>query len=335
MNENFDKIAISSRIRLARNLSGFNFFTKLRQTSDAIFIINQVCGALEEFGGFDITYLKDLSIDECNALLERHIISKELIENKDIAAVAINEEENLYVMVNEEDHIREQCICDGFNLVRPYEDIKILDECLLRHLDIAYDKDFGFLTSSPANLGAAMRASVMLFLPGIERNKDIDLVIGEAKREGFTLRGLYGEGSKNFGSFYQISNQNSLGLSEEEIVDKVGEYVFNICQMEASAREDILASNHDKLIDEIYRAYGILQNSFLLGEREMIELLSLVKFGDALGFLTILDEKQFDLLSIEGCSANLKELENFSTNLKEDATRSEYIRKKIKGLIRC
>lgn len=333
MNENFEKIAISSRIRLARNISGFNFFTKLRQTSDAFFIVDEVSHALKSFGGFDVMLLKNLSINECNAMLERHIISKELIENKDISAVAINEDEHLIVMINEEDHIREQCIFDGFNLVKPYREIKILDECILNNIDIAYSKDYGFLTSCPTNLGTAMRASVMLFLPAIERNKDINIIIGEARREGFTLRGLYGEGSENYGSFYQISNQNSLGLSEEEIVDKVGEYVFNICQMEASAREDILATNHDKLIDEVFRAYGTLANSYLLKEREMIELLALVEFGDALGFLKILDKKQFDRLFVEGCGANLKELENFSTNLKEDATRSEYIKKKIRELI--
>lgn len=334
MNENFEKIAISSRIRLARNISGFNFFTKLRNDDDAVFIINKVANALKHFGDFDFNRLKDLSLNECNALLERHIISKELIENKDISAFAVSSDEHLIVMVNEEDHIREQCIVNGFNLVRPYEEIKILDECLLKEIDVAYSNDYGFLTACPTNLGTAMRASVMLFLPAVERNNDINLIADEARKNGFTLRGLYGEGSENFGSFYQISNQNSLGLNEEEILDSVGEYVYNICQMELSAREDILASNHDLLIDEVYRSYGILTESFLLSEKELIERLSLIKFGDALGFLKILDLKKFDNLAVEGASANLKEIfQNFSLQAKEDAVRSEYIKKKIKMLI--
>lgn len=334
MNENFENIAISSRIRLARNVSGFNFFTKLREESDAVFIIESVKKALEKFGDFEFIRLKNLSINECNALLERHIISKELIENKDISAVALSEDEHLIVMMNEEDHIREQCIIGGFNLYRPYREIKQLDELMLQEIDVAYSEDFGFITSSPANLGTAMRASVMLFLPALERNGDIELIKKEALGLGHTVRGLYGEGSGNYGSFYQISNQNSLGLGEEEIIDGVSEYVYNICQMEMSARDDILSSNHDKLQDEIFRAYGILKECLLLEEKEMIELLSMVKFGDALGFLKILDYKAFDKLSIEAQSANLREIENFSVNLKEELARSEYINRKMNELVR-
>ncbi len=334
MNENFENIAISSRIRLARNISGFNFFTKLREDSDAVFIIDSVKKVIDKYGNFDFFCLKDLSLNECNALLERHIISKELIENKDISAVAMSDDEHLIVMINEEDHIREQCIVNGFNLYKPYREIKALDNLLLSEVDIAYSNDYGFITSCPSNLGTGMRASVMLFLPALERNGDIDLVKNEAKQQGFTLRGLYGEGSKTFGSFYQISNQNSLGLSEEEIIDNVSDYVYNICEMELSAREDILATNHDALIDEIYRALGTLQECFLLEENEMISLLSLVKFGDALGFLKILDYKGFQRLYVEGASANLKEIENFSENIKENHTRSEYISRKIKELVK-
>lgn len=330
MNENFESIAISSRIRLARNISGFNFFTKLREDSDAVFIIDKVSRALGQFGDFDIIRLKNLSLNECNALLERHIISKELIENKDISAVALSADEHLIVMINEEDHIREQCIFDGFNLYKPYREIKWLDDIILSEVDVAYSKEYGFLTSSPANLGTAMRASVMLFLPALKRNGDIELIRKEAQELGFTMRGLYGEGSETYGSFYQVSNQNSLGLSEEEIIDGVSDYVYNICQMELSAREDILAINHDKVIDEIYRAFGILKECKLLSETEMIEFLSLVKFGDALGFLKILDYKAFEKLFTDASSANLKE---FSINFKEDVARSEYIKAKIKELV--
>ena len=333
MNENFDKIAISSRIRLARNLSGYNFFAKLRDENDALYILNSVSAVLEKFGDFDIIRLKNLSVNECNALLERHLISKELIENKDISAVAFSEDEQFVVMINEEDHIREQCIVDGFNLYKPYREIKKLDNFVLSQVDVAYSNDYGFLTSSPANLGTGMRASVLLFLPAIEKNKDINIIKNEARSLGFTLRGLYGEGTKNTGGFYQISNQNSLGLSESEIIDKVSEYVFSICELENSAREDILASDHDELVDEIYRAYGILTNAKLLSEEELLKYFSLVKFGDALGFLKIYSIKEFDRLLIDAASANLKEIENLSSNSKENARRAEYINKQIFELV--
>ncbi len=331
--ENFENIAISSRIRLARNVSGFNFFTKLRDENDANFIVSSVSLALSKFGDFDIIKLKNLSLNECNALLERHIISRELIENKDISAVALSPDEHLIIMMNEEDHIREQCMCSGFNLYRPYREIKQLDDMLLSEIDVAYSKDYGFITSSPSNLGTGMRASVMLFLPALERNGDIDIVKKETKQEGRTVRGLYGEGTGARGSYYQISNQNSLGMTEEEIIDSVAEYVCQICEMELSAREDILSTNHDTLIDEIYRAYGQLKECYILEEKEMLEKLSLIKFGDALGFLKINDQKAFDRLAVEACSANLKEIENFSISSKENLKRSEYINRKIKELV--
>lgn len=333
MNENFENIAISSRVRLARNFAGFNFFTKLTSVDDAKYIVDTLSFSLEKFGDFDIIKLKNLSINECNSLLERHIISKELIENKDISAVAISPDEHFIIMMNEEDHIREQCIYQGFNLYKPFREIKKLDDFLLSEIDIAYSENFGFLTSSPANLGTGMRASVLLFLPAIVRNGDIELIKKEAKGLGHTVRGLYGEGTETYGSFYQISNQNSLGLSQEEIIDKVAEYVYNICQMEVSAREDILSHHHDEIVDEIYRAFGVLKECTLLTEKEMIEKLSLIKFGNALGFLKISDEKAFEKLFVEGCGANLKEIENFSVGIKENRVRSEYINKKIRELV--
>lgn len=334
MNENFESVAISSRIRLARNVSGFNFFTKLRDESDAIFIIESVKRALDKFGEFDLMSLKNLTLNECNSLLERHIISKELIENKDISAVALSPDEHLIVMLNEEDHIREQCIFEGFNLYKPFREIKRLDDLILSEIDVAFSNDYGFITSCPSNLGTAMRASVMLFLPALERTGDISFVINEAREQGFMVRGLYGEGSDTYGSFYQISNQNSLGMSEEEILDSVSEYVFQICKLELSARDDILTANHDKLIDEVFRAYGMLKESFVLSEKEGIYLLSLLKFGEALGFLKIDDKKSFEKLFTETATANLNELENFSVKKKEEVVRSEYISRKVKQLVR-
>lgn len=333
MNEKFENIAISSRIRLARNVSGFNFFTKLRESKDAVFIIESVKNVLDKCGDFDLIRLKDLPLNECNALLERHIISKELIENKDISAIFVSPDEHIFVMVNEEDHIREQCIFDGFDLYKPYFEIKKIDDAILGDIDIAFSSKYGFLTSSPANLGTAMRASVMMFLPALERNNDIELIKKEARGLGYTVRGLYGEGSKTYGSFYQISNQNSLGKNEKEILDGVFEYVTNICEMELSAREDILAINHDHIIDEIYRAYGVLKESRILEEEEMIKFLSLLKFGEALGYLKISDKKAFSRLYTDGCSANLREIENISGNLKEEVARSQYISRKVGELV--
>ena len=192
----FERVAISSRVRLARNVAGFNFFTKLTNENDAMFILKTMENILSKFGSFDFIRLKKLSLNECNALLERHIISKELIENKDISAVAISADEHLIVMMNEEDHLRLQCLYDGFNLNRPYREIKALDDLILSEIDIAYRDDLGFITASPSNLGTGMRASVMLFLPALEHRGEIEIMKKEVLQNGCTIRGLYGEGSK-------------------------------------------------------------------------------------------------------------------------------------------
>lgn len=332
MFEDFEKVAISSRIRLARNFAGFNFFTKLSNVDDAEYILKTTRKVLDEFGDFDFIRLKNLSLNECNALLERHIISKELIENKDISAVALSSDEHTIVMMNEEDHIRAQCIYSGLNLYRPYREIKKLDDKILSEIDIAYNDRLGFITASPSNLGTGMRASVMLFLPAIEKRGEFEIMKKEVYSKGLTIRGLYGEGTTSYGSFYQISNQNSFGKSEEEIIEEVLEEISSVCEMELSAREDILSNDHLNLKDEIYRAYGVLSECALLSETEMIKLLSLVKFGGALGFFKI-KEREFEKLFQDATSANLKELSNFFEIKKEEVVRAEYINRKIKELV--
>ena len=332
MFEDFEKVAISSRIRLARNFAGFNFFTRLSNVDDAEYILKTTRKVLDEFGDFDFIRLKNLSLNECNALLERHIISKELIENKDISAVALSSDEHTIVMMNEEDHIRAQCIYSGLNLYRPYREIKKLDDKILSEIDIAYNDKLGFITASPSNLGTGMRASVMLFLPAIEKRGEFEIMKKEVYSKGLTIRGLYGEGTTSYGSFYQISNQNSFGKSEEEIIEEVLEEISSVCEMELSAREDILSNDHLNLKDEIYRAYGVLSECALLSETEMIKLLSLVKFGGALGFFKI-KEREFEKLFQDATSANLKELSNFFEIKKEEVVRAEYINRKIKELV--
>ena len=174
--EEFDNIAISSRIRLARNVDGLKFYTKLDSEIDASYITNAVIKTLEKFEVFSHIKLSDCSLNECNAMFESHLISKELIENKDISSLAISEDQKIIVMINEEDHIREQCIEKGFNLYKPYRRLSKIDQEICASLPIAFDRDLGFITASPSNLGTAMRASVMLFLPALERRGSISLL---------------------------------------------------------------------------------------------------------------------------------------------------------------
>ena len=332
--EIYDNIAISSRIRLARNVEGLKFYTKLANDEDAEYIRNSVMQVLEKFDAFNFIRLKDLSLNECNALFEQHLISKELIENKDISGVAITEDEKIIVMVNEEDHIREQCIEKGFNLYKPYRILNEIDDEIIKKLPIAFDEKLGFITASPSNLGTAMRASVMLFLPGLEKLDKIGQIIKDAGTNGLTVRGIYGEGSFALGSYYQISNQASYGLDEYEIIDKVSDFIYNICNRELEARNNILENEHDKTYDEVLRAYGILTNCYSIEEDEMITLLSKIKFGQALGFLDIKKQDRFQKLYYKGSKANLKEIFEFFDEKKENIIRAEYISSEIKELVK-
>ena len=330
--EIFDDIAISSRIRLARNVDGINFFTKLQSDEDASYITSSVMETLEKFDVFNFISLKNMSLNECNALFEQHLISKELIENKDISGVAISEDSKMIVMINEEDHIREQCIEKGFNLYKPYRRISKIDEEILSSLPIAFDEEFGFITASPSNLGTGMRASVMLFLPACELTGRMPDVYARAKEGGLTIRGIYGEGSKALGYFYQISNQGSLGLDENEIIDNVSEFVYSLCNEEKEARQQLLEEESEKYKDITLRAYGILTNCYSLSESEMMEKLALIKLGQVLGFIDINNDDKFQKLFFEGASANLKEIFGIEAQKKENIIRAEYISSKVKEL---
>lgn len=330
--EIFDNIAISSRIRLARNVEGIKFYTKLQSDVDAQYITGSVMKTLEKFDVFNFLSLKDLSLNECNALFEQHLISRELIANKDISSVAISEDEKIIVMINEEDHIREQCIEKGFNLYKPYRRLSAIDDEILTSLPISFDEELGFITASPSNLGSGMRASVMLFLPALELSDKIEDVFIRAKENGLTIRGIYGEGSKALGYFYQISNQSSLGLSEDEIIDKVSEFIFALCNEEAEMRKYLLEEDADKYKNLAYRAYGLLTNSWSLEAGEMMELLAQLKLGQVLGFIEISSDDKFQKLFHEGASANLKEIFELQDEKKEKIKRAEYISNKVKEL---
>lgn len=331
--DNFENIAISSRIRLARNVDGLKFYTKLQSDVDAKYITGAVMKTLEKFEVFNFLSLKELSLNECNALFEQHLISKELIENKDISGVAISEDEKMIVMINEEDHIREQCIENGFNLYKPFRRLSKIDDEILSALPIAFDENLGFITASPSNLGTGMRASVMLFLPAIELNGKLDELFVNAKENGLTIRGVFGEGSRGMGYFYQISNQGSLGLDEYEIIDKVSDFIYSVCNLEQELRNILLEEQFDKYKDLTYRAYGILTNCYSLEEGEMFELLANIKLGQALGFIDIKANEKFHKLFYEGLSANLKEIFEFFDQKKENIIRAEYISNKVKELV--
>ncbi len=329
-------IVISSRIRLARNLYDLPFPNKLCDFESA----SNVSKAIFEILGEDYEYrrLKNLSNNQCLLLLESHEISKELIGNKDIAGYAKSPDGQITIMINEEDHLREQCIIKGFDLKRCYEKISKIDDMILDRIDIAFSKELGFLTSCPTNVGTGMRASVMLFLPALTLNGAMKQLIESLNQNGITVRGLYGENSSCSGYFYQISNKYTLGLSEEDIIEMVEKNVKKIIEMEETARKTLQSVNESVIIDMSYRAYGILTNSYTISTEECLQLLSKLRFGIVLGLVKFKNPSIIDELYTNIEPAHLMDYYSLELSPKEQGIfRAKYIyenleNKLIKGV---
>ncbi len=283
----FESVAVSSRIRLARNFKDYPFPARLmrdphaeEQASEMIRILAAELTSLEEFRLYEMSGISD---EDAELLKERHLISRDLIGHRGISAALVSEDESISVMINEEDHVREQYFIKGFDLNRAYERISGIDEIISDSIPFAYDEELGYLTACPTNLGTGLRASVMLFLPALSRRGRIGSVVRILMRLGLTVRGAFGEGSGAEGDLFQISNEITLGSSETEILDVVGQAVEKLVDMELAERLRMKVEEGRALEDKIMRAYGVLTHCRLLEEREFYSRIADLKLGVALG----------------------------------------------------
>ncbi len=287
-NEN-DDIIVSTRIRLARNLTEFPFPRKMSR-QDMAEAKKKIYGALDDESGLFPNGLKKLDMSDVDKLerrvmMEKHLISPELAEKND-AAVVIGLDDELSIMLMEEDHIRLQVIKGGFAVREAYELAGKVDDAIERHCSYAFSEKFGYLTSCPTNTGTGMRASVMMHLPALTMTASIDRIVASASELGLTVRGLYGEGSKAYGSMYQLSNQVTLGCSEEEIIDKLINIAGQIKKHEEEMRQAI--KDKPEVADRLWRSLGTLRYARSLSSQEAKSLLSDYILGRALG---IIDEQ--------------------------------------------
>lgn len=281
-------IAVSTRVRLARNLEGIPFPSKM-SAAERRELNGRVKAALLESNtpfAKSLKYIdmKSVPENEIAAMVERHTVSPEFAADSSERAVILSSDESISIMVGEEDHIRIQVILGGLQLEKAYDIAETLDRLLYDSLHFAFDKDLGFLTECPTNLGTGMRASVMLHLPVTESNGEIAAVSDTVGKIGFTVRGMYGEGSKSAAAMYQVSNQITLGISEKNAVDNLK---IITGQLIAKERESRAALDRIKAEDICGRAYGILTNCRLLSSEEMMKLLSAIKLGIGMGILDI------------------------------------------------
>lgn len=326
-------IVISSRIRLARNLDklAFPHWANKQQSEEALKIIEEAIARIDYLKKITLFRLADLDSVEKQFLVERHLMSLEHTQKTDQKAIVIEEEEIIAIMINEEDHIRMQVMQSGFNLFEAWGIINKIDDCLAKELSLAFLPEWGYLTACPTNAGTGMRGSVMLHLPALVMTHQIDRVLAAISKLSFTTRGLYGEGTQATGNFFQISNQVSLGHSENEIIENINGLIRQIIEQENQAREVMLSKDRSVLEDRINRSLGILESAYIISSQETIELLSMVRLGCDLQMIKNIDRRRINELFIITLPAHLQKIENKKLSAQErDTKRAELIRSRLK-----
>lgn len=325
---------ISTRIRLARNFAAYPFPMKMddAQAEDVVYLVGE---GLKRFNTFTKYGVGDITRQQAALLKEQYLVSPALLKSKRGAAF-ISEDKAVSIMVNEEDHLREQYIVKGFDLDGAYECIGTIDKWLASVYDFAFDEKLGYITACPSNLGTGMRASVMTFLPGLTKNGGLQKLLPELKREGLTVRGAFGEGSASDGWIYQISNERTLGVSENDILQSVISTADRICDLEKQARADMLQKSGLEVLDRCLRAFGTLTNCALLKEDELFSMLAEVRLGIALGFLETINDEDFDEFYNDMHPATFKISNNLEkeSERKRDEVRAELARKVLPQLVR-
>lgn len=285
-------VVMSSRIRLARNLENHVHPLMFPSEQDGYRVINEVQDALPDLF---MQRLDTMDQQSKYKFVAKHLISPELIRQP-ASAVLLNDDESLSIMVNEEDHIRIQAMGNDLSLQTLYENASTIDDTLDSELDVSFDETLGYLTTCPTNIGTGMRASVMLHLPGLTIMKRMNRIAQTINRFGFTIRGIFGESSQVYGHIYQISNQLTLGKTEEEIIESLTEVVQQIINEEMQIRERMNRHNHIETLDRVYRSLGILKYSRLISMEEASLRLSEVKLGIDLGYIELENFKFNELM---------------------------------------
>jgi protein arginine kinase len=303
-------IVISSRIRLARNLAEFPFISRATPQDRAQIerLMRECVLSINTSGDLLYVAVDELEGVDRQFLVERHLISREHAESQGARAVAIDRAEKFSLMINEEDHLRMQVLQSGLNLQSVWEQINRIDNLVEEKVTYAFDEHLGYLTACPTNVGTGMRVSVMLHLPALVITRQIEKVFRSLHKISLAVRGLYGEGSQAMGDFYQISNQITLGRSEQDLIKQVGDIVPVIIDYERQARDFLIHESHENLHDRVSRAYGILRTAQTISSEETMHLLSSVRMGVNLGLIDDLAIPTVNDLFIHTQPAHLQKL---------------------------
>jgi len=327
--KNDNDIIVSTRVRLARNLDKYQFPAILNEEGRGK-VLEELKNAILDSGStlansFTYKAMADLSPAERQALSEKHLISVEMAKT-DRGGVLIGEEENMSIMLLEEDHLRLQVILGGSKLKEAWELADKVDSVIEENVNYAFSEEFGYLTACPTNTGTGMRASVMMHLPALTVTNNMGKIISSASKLGLTVRGLYGEGSKAYGNLYQVSNQVTLGVSEEEIISSLENIVEQIEKHEKDAREKL--KTNEEFCDKLWRAYGTLKYARIVSSAEAKTLLSQVILGKNMGIIDTDEKETLISLMVETEPALIMAGEKMTPE-ERDKKRGELLRENI------
>lgn len=321
-------IVVSTRIRLARNISEYPFPNKLN-TKSSTALNNIIKEAVEKDNKYSLKFIemKTLARFEAASMAERHIISPEFASDTDGRALLLSDDEDISIMLNEEDHIRLQVMKSGFALDEAYAIADDIDNSLSQKFNFAFDERIGYLTQCPTNLGTGMRASVMLHLPALTMSGQIHKLINTVSKLGLTFRGAFGEGTAAVGDMYQLSNQITLGISEEYAIKNLKAITLQLCAQERALREEMLKDVTTE--DRIFRAYGVLKWARILNTKELMENLSLVRLGSVTGKINLPIETVNELMiSMQPASINARAGQRLPEK-ERDIIRAKEVRAKL------
>lgn len=326
------EIVISSRIRIARNLrrQPFPMLATNQQSREVLEQLTAVAGStdLQQAGTFDTFILSELSELEKRVLVEKHLISPNLASESRAGALILSDSESVSIMINEEDHLRIQCLYPGFQIKEAWTLASQIDDIFEAQVDYAFDEQRGYLTSCPTNVGTGIRASVMMHLPALVLTKQINRILSAITQVGLAVRGIYGEGSEAVGNLFQISNQITLGQSEDEIIDNLYSVARQIIEHEKAARERLMAESKVRIEDRVRRSYGILSHAAIMDSKEAAQRLSDLRLGIDLGLIESLGPQVMNELMVLMQPGFLQQVFEEKLNAEErDVRRAELIRR--------
>lgn len=316
-------VVISTRLRFARTVYGYKFPNVMKKEEKQD-LLNKINSSIDK-KKYDFLKIADIDETTLGSLVEEHLISKELLNLTD-SAIIMNKDSSIVAMVNEEDHLRIQAFESGFDIDKCYNNLCEFTDSLENNIKFAINDKYGYITACPSNVGSAMRVSVMLHLPALAKLGLLSKIIDEATSMGLSVRGLYGENTSGYGHIYQISNRQTLGLSDRDIINKTKAIVTAIISQERKAR-NVLKENSIHLSDEIYRALGVLKNARIMSDDEAFKLLSKVRLGVSMEIVDGVSLEKIQSLMINTKENTLKTvLKEDLSREEEDIKRAEYIR---------